>query len=141
YRAAPRLRALPLEGQKNLFDGIGHGSGVARRISEAGVSEALAAQPAAIAAPTVQARRSGIVARPAHSRIEAEPRRLGSDIGLGHVLERCVDMKVDAPVAVACSEAGERFKAADEFGAAVGIARIIEGIDPDEDVLRLARLG
>src|SRR3546814_9921492 len=53
-----------------------------------------------------------------------------------YMLERGVDMEIDALVAVARRERRELFEAGDELGAAAGIARTVERIDPDDDVLR-----
>src|SRR3546814_13503506 len=82
---------------------------------------------------SMQPFRRRVVARPAHPRVHAEPRRFGGDVGLGHMLERGVDAEFDALVAVARRQRRKIFDAGDEFGATVGIARIVERIDSDDD--------
>ena len=84
----------------------------------------------------MQPARRRIVARPAQPQVEPEPRALAHDIGLGHVLERGVDAETLALDPGLGRERGHVLERGDEFGAAIGIARIIERIDPDYQVAR-----
>ena len=77
----------------------------------------------------------------ADPRVEPEPHRLARDIGLGHVLERRVNGERNALDSRLGAQIGQRLERGDESGAAIGITRIIERIDPDVQVARPARLG
>src|SRR3546814_10977314 len=77
-----------------------------------------------------------VVAGPAHLCIHAKPHRLGRDIGLAHMLERGVDMEIDALAALARREPRHSLEARNEPRATVGIARIIQRVDADDDTLR-----
>src|SRR3546814_2093672 len=81
-----------------------------------------------------------VVAGPAHPCIHAKPHRLGRDIGLAHMLERGVDMEIDALVAIARREPRQRLEPRNELRAPVGIARIIDRVDADVDILPPPRL-
>jgi hypothetical protein len=57
------------------------------------------------------------------------------------MLQRGVDVEIDTLVAIARRQRRKLLEALDEFGTAVGIARIVERVDPDDDILCLPRLG
>ena len=78
----------------------------------------------------------GVVAGPAHASVEAEARRLPRDIRLGHVLERGVNLERLSLDPRLGREFRQPLERGDELGPAIGIARIIERIDADEQVAR-----
>ena len=90
-----------------------------------------------------QRRPSGdrIVAAVAQPGVEPEPLRFPRDIRLAHVLQRRMDRERLALHPCLGGEVGQLLEFGDEFGPAIGIARIVERIDADEQVARAARLG
>src|SRR5687767_2422067 len=99
---------------------------VARRIGQPRVLEALPAQATAVARAAVQPLGSRIVARPAHASIEPEPVAFPYDIGLGHVLQRRVDLERFAFDPRLRGELSQPLERGDELRSAIRIARIIE---------------
>ena len=88
----------------------------------------------------MHAARRGIVARPAQPHVDAQPLALAHDIRLGHMLERRMDREALALDARLGGDLRQPFERRDELRPAVGIARIIQRIDPDEQVARARRL-
>ena len=72
----------------------------------------------------------------AESGIEAKPQRLAGDIGLAHLLERRVDSESVALDTGLGGKVSEPLEFLDELRPAVGVARIVERVDADEDVAR-----
>src|SRR3546814_17803522 len=75
-----------------------------------------------------------IIARPAHTRIKTKALRLYCDIGFAHILKRRMDFERLAFRTSAGCDCSHCLKRLNEFRAAVGIARKIKGVDPDEKV-------
>ena len=88
----------------------------------------------------MQAAGRRVVAGPAETRVEAEPRRLRGNRRLGHPHERGVDAEGVALDPGLGGEVRHRLEGGDELRPAVGIARIIERVDADEQVARAGRL-
>ncbi len=63
------------------------------------------------------------------------------NVGLAHMLQRGVNGERIPFGPRLGAKVGERLECGDEIGAAIGIARIIKRIDPDEQVARSARFG
>src|SRR5262252_3560576 len=99
--------------------------------------EALLAQETRVAEPAGAAVRFGRVAGPGQGEIHAELVGAGNDLSLAEGDERRVNAKVAATFDPRLrGEIGETLESLDELRTAVGIARVVEGVDPDEDVLR-----
>jgi len=82
-----------------------------------------------------------VVAAVAKRRVEAESGRLARDVALGQVEQGRVDGELVALDPGLGRQVRQRLERRDELRPAVGIARIIERVDADEDVARAARLG
>src|SRR5215510_1908136 len=109
----------------------GHG------VDQMRLREAPLAQEARVAEPARAAVRLGRVAGPGQGEIHAELVGTGNDLSLAEGDERRVDAKAAATFDAGLrGEIGEALEGLDELRAAVGIARVVEGVDPDEDVLR-----
>src|SRR5690606_14799322 len=116
------------------------GRGVAGPVLDTGVGEARAAQAAAIAEPASKPFVGGIVARPAHRRIEPEPVRFLRDTGLAPFLKRRVNAERLSFGAFLRREPRSLGEAGDELRPAIRITGIIERVDANEDVMRADRL-
>src|SRR5689334_13992559 len=103
-------------------------------VRKAGLLEAAGAKPAAVAQAAMAAAGRRIVAGPADPAVEAQPVGLADDVGLAHVEERSGDPEAVPFRSRFGGERGEPLEGLDEVGTAIGIARIIEGVDPDIDV-------
>ncbi len=90
---------------------------------------------AGIAASTGAALGVGVVAGVGVREVYAEGEAFFDDLGFGEVDEGAVDF-----IAAFAFDAGlggevcEGFKGGDEFGAAVGVAGVVDGVDADEEV-------
>src|SRR5262249_56731777 len=107
------------------------------RVDQVRLREALLAQEARVAEPTGAAVRFGRVAGPGQREIHAELVGARNDLSLAEGDERRVDAKAAATFDAGLrGEIGEALEGFDELRTAVGIARVVEGVDADEDVLR-----
>src|SRR5262249_29480886 len=73
--------------------------------------------------------------------VEAESDTAADDVRLAQRDERRVHAEARALDAGARRQAGEALEGGDELGAAIGIARIVERVDADDDVVRAEDLG
>lgn len=84
----------------------------------------------------------GIVAAMGEREIDAELDGEGDDLRFGEGDERRVDADVSGAFDAGLGgEVGHALEGVDEFGAAIGIAGIIEGVDSDEDIGRAEDFG
>ncbi|EAT09859.1 hypothetical protein SKA58_05360 [Sphingomonas sp. SKA58] len=142
HRAPPRLHPFALERQEHLLDRIAHRLGLGRLhgidggIGQARFLIALGAQPAAVAQSAMLAIGRGIIAGPADPGVQAQSIGLARDVRLGHILQRGVDADRMPLHPRLGGERRHLLESVDKFGPAIGIARVIERIDADEDVAR-----
>src|SRR5687767_14149715 len=101
---------------------------VAGRVWQARFLETLGAQPAGVAQSACAAVGCRIIAAVAEPCVEPKPCRLARDVGLGHVLEGCMDGKTMALDAGPGRLVGQRLEGGDELRTAIGITGIIERI-------------
>src|SRR6185503_6281989 len=106
---------------------------VPRGIGDARGREALAAQPARIAAPARPSLGIGVVARHGEREIHAPLRALADDLRLGHAHERRLDGEAMPLDRSPGREVRHALEGVQVFGAAIGIARIVDRVGPGED--------
>ena len=75
-----------------------------------------------------------IVARPTDPGVQPQPVGFANDIGLAHILQRCLDADRVTFNPRLGRKRRHRLKSVDKFGATIGITRIIQRVDADEDV-------
>src|SRR5215471_17876377 len=112
------------------------------RVHEARLGEALLAQEARIAEAAGAAVGLGRIAGPGQGEVHPELVGAGHDLSLAQGDERGVD--AEAALAFHAGLRGEIRQALEglnELRTAIGIARVVEGVDADEDVLCLLHLG
>src|SRR5258706_2822172 len=114
---------------------------VAGRIGYAGSVESGPAQPARIAAAAGQALGVGLVARQGEAEIDPEFEPAPYDLGLAERDQWGRDLDPAALDSDLGGELREPLEGGDELGAAVGIARVIDRVDADIDLLRADHFG
>src|SRR3954467_14128766 len=111
------------------------------RVGYARFAESLRTKHAAIAGAAGSAIRQRIVAAVRATVIEAERVAVADDLGFAHREERRVNAEAAALDTGAGAEIGDPLEGTDELGTAVGVPRIVERVDADDDVARVERLG
>lgn len=81
-----------------------------------------------------------IVTAVAELRLQSQPIRLSSDLGLAHMLERSVDRESIPFHPRLRRKVRHTSERSNEFRPAIRVARIIESVDTDKDIARTARL-
>src|SRR5262245_42246414 len=112
-----------------------------QRISQAGFLEAARAQYATVAPAARPAGRQRIVATVRQPVVEAERRATADDLCLRHRYQRRLDAEAAALDASLRRERRGPLEGLDELGTAIGVTRIVERIDADEDVVRAQHFG
>ncbi len=110
---------------------------VGNGIGGVGFGEAGEAEKAGVAVAAAFAGGGGVVAGVGEVVRDVEVQALADDLRFRGVHQRCVDMERIFIMGIdACSgaEIGEFFKGGDEFGAAVGVAGVVNRVDAEEDV-------
>src|SRR5262245_47947157 len=89
------------------------------------------------ARPTLRSRVVATVSQPV---IESERKAAANNLRFRQCNERGVNVKARTLDASASRQRCQRLEGADEFRATVGIARVVERIDSDEEVVGIERL-
>src|ERR1700730_6471593 len=113
------------------------GSPIAGRIGDSRGLEALTPKPAGIAAAAGLSCSIRPVTRYGHRVINTEPDSALNNLRLAHCDQRRVHLEARPLNAGLGCERSQRLEAADEFGPAVRIAAVVNGIDPYHQVARL----
>ncbi|MBM4320960.1 MAG: hypothetical protein FJ125_13660, partial [Deltaproteobacteria bacterium] len=114
---------------------------VDRRVRQAGGGEAPGAQLAGLAAAAGTALLVGIVAGVGQRQVHAEPDGFPGDLRLAPEEQRSTDAQRLPLHARPGGHPGQHLEGVEELRPAVGVARIVHGIDADEDVARPGHLG
>ena len=108
---------------------------VGNRVRHADRPEGIQTQAAGVAAAAGGAGLVGVVATVGEAVVDAQLQTPSDDVDLAHRDERGVDLKpLGAGDAGLRGEIAHRFERGQELGAAVGVSRVIDAVDPDEEV-------
>src|SRR5262245_41421752 len=110
-------------------------------ILDTGFGKAVGTKNTTVAASTGVTGRIGIVAAVCQAVVEAESGATSDDVAFGDQLQRCVYPKPLTVDAASGRERRQLLECCDELRPAVGIARVIQRVHTDKDVVRPEYLG
>jgi len=109
--------------------------GVDQRVDDPGFGKAFATEQTGITGSARTAVGQGVVATMREREIHMKAFSQGDDACFGEIKQRCVNPEASLAFdACRSSEAGSFFEGTYEFGTAIRVAGIIDGIDAEEDI-------
>lgn len=109
--------------------------GVDQRVDDPGFGKAFATEQTGITGSAGTAVGQGVVATVRKREIDLEAFSQGDDACFGEIKQRCVNPEASLAFHTCrCGEARRFFEGTHEFRAAIRVARIVDGIDAEEDI-------